>query len=95
MTTKRKSGRTEEAQDSTKSTFNFEDSDDLDKTKTVAGESDLEEGNECELRDIDKTVQDDLNPKLDKKPTSVNLEGVPIDRGWAWMILLGLTFFKD
>ena len=29
------------------------------------------------------------NPKQDKKPGQINLEGVPIDRGWAWAVLTG------
>ena len=29
------------------------------------------------------------NPKQDRKPGQINLEGVPIDRGWAWAVLTG------
>ena len=32
------------------------------------------------------------NRKLGGKPGQINLEGVPIDRGWAWAVLAGTVF---
>lgn len=42
----------------------------------------------------DKTVSSgEDNPKQDRKPGQINLEGVPIDRGWAWTVLAGCVFY--
>ena len=35
------------------------------------------------------------NRKLGGKPGQINLEGVPIDRGWAWAVLAGTVFQRS